>query len=138
MMKEIRMTKALSNCAKRMECAVFRRCFFFTFQSAGSARCGQRSTGLHSKAREYGALQTLSPLQTAHYFLADLYCSVGAPEKLCGARQLRQFFAAEQLIEAKGKIFDAVDLKSGATFEHKVAIGGFLAGDWIQNEQRFP
>ena len=39
--------------------------------------------------------------------------------------------------ESKRQIFDAIDLDGRAALKQKIAVGGFLAGDGIQNDQRF-
>lgn len=40
------------------------------------------------------------------------------------------------MINAGGEIFDAIDFDGGAAFEEEIAVGGFLAGDGIDDEQR--
>ena len=49
-------------------------------------------------------------------------------------RHLRKFPGAQQLLHTIRQILDTIHLRRRATFEEKIAVGRFLAGNGIQDE----
>ena len=62
---------------------------------------------------------------------------LGAAQGFGGAREGGQFGRTEQLPEAEGEVLDAIDFGGGAMFEQKIAVGGFPAGNRIENHHWF-
>lgn len=61
---------------------------------------------------------------------------MGPPERFGRARHVGKLFRAEQLVDAVGQIFDAVGFCRRAAFKEEIAVGGFLAGNRVKDEER--
>src|SRR4051794_22116101 len=71
------------------------------------------------------------------HFLANLAGGIWPAKSSSRARHSAEFARAQQLLDAERQILDTIDLRRGAAFQQKIAISGFLAWNWIYNDERF-
>ena len=69
--------------------------------------------------------------------LANVTCGIGTTQGFSVAGHLGQLSGAKELADAVRQVFDAIGLGGSAPFEEKIAVGGFLAGDGADDEERF-